>query len=106
MKIQHACLASLLMLVSLTVYADANAPWGSAEVTAIHYAPAKVLYDVDKGDMAALSNILDRVSYLNTLYGADPFDSSIVVVIHGGAIPFFGIRDFGKYKELMIRVIL
>ncbi len=103
MKIQHTCLGILLTLVSLTVFADANAPWGSAEETAIHYAPAKVLYDVDKGDITALKNILDRISYLNKLYGANPFDSSIVVVIHGEAIPFFGIRDFGKYKELMVR---
>ncbi|MHB1084813.1 MAG: DsrE family protein [Thiobacillus sp.] len=103
MKIQHACLAILLTLASLTVYADTNAPWGRAEETPIHYAPAKVLYDVDKGDIPALKNILDRVSYLNQLYGANPFDASIVVVIHGEAIPFFGIRDFEKYRDLMAR---
>jgi len=55
-----------------------------------------VLHDVDKGGTAALSNILDRVSYLNKLYEADPFGSSIVVVVHGDAIPLFGIRDFAK----------
>ena len=103
MKTQHTCLAILLTLASLTVYADTNAPWGRAEETAIHYAPAKVLYDVDKSSIAALKNLLDRVSYLNTLYGANPFDSSIVVVIHGEAIPLFGIRDFEKYQELMVR---
>lgn len=103
MKTQLRWLAVLLTLASPTVYADTDAPWGRAQEAATHYAPAKVLYDVDKGDIAALKNILDRVSHLNRLYAADPFESSIVVVIHGDTIPLFGIRDFEKYRGLMAR---
>lgn len=93
----------MMVAVSPAVSADTTVPWGRAEVLSIDYAPAKVLYDVDKGGVADIKNLLDRVSYLNTLYAADPFESSIVVVIHGEAIPFFAIRDIEKYRELMAR---
>ena len=50
-----------------------------------------------------MTNVLDRVSYLNKLYQANPFDSSIVLVLHGDEIPFFAIKNYGKYKALMAR---
>lgn len=103
MRARSAWLACLLLLTPLPPQAQTNAPWGGARDTPVRYAPARVLYDVDQGGVAALANILDRVSYLNTLYAADPFESSIVVVVHGDAIPLFGIRDFAKYRELMQR---
>lgn len=103
MKTHHVLLAVLTLAVSPAVLADTTAPWGRAEVLATQYAPSKVLYDVDKGGVADIKNLLDRVSYLNTLYAADPFESSIVVVIHGEAIPFFVVRDLKKYRELMAR---
>jgi intracellular sulfur oxidation DsrE/DsrF family protein len=80
-----------------------TAPWGSAQLLDIKYNPQKVLYDVTTGNQAELSNILDRLSFLYKLYGSDPLDTSIVVVIHGDAIPFFAIKDFSNYKELMVR---
>lgn len=79
------------------------APWGSAQSLDIKYNPQKVLYDVTTGDKAELSSILDRLTYLYKLYGSDPLDSSIVVIIHGDTIPFFAINKFSKYKELMVR---
>ena len=96
-------LVCLLLLAPLPPQAQTSAPWGGARDTPVRYAPARVVYDIDKGGVAALANILDRVSHLNTLYGADPFESSIVVVVHGDAIPLFGIRDFAKHRELMRR---
>jgi len=96
-------LVCLLLLVPLPPHAQTDAPWGGARDLPTRYAPAKVLYDVDKGGVEALGNILDRVSYLNKLYEADPFESSIVVVVHGDAIPLFGIRDHAKYRTLMQR---
>ena len=45
----------------------------------------------------------DRVSYLNNLYHADPFGTSIVLVLHGDEIPFFAISNFDKYKDLVTR---
>ncbi|MCZ7560805.1 MAG: DsrE family protein [Burkholderiaceae bacterium] len=96
-------LVCLLLLAPLPPQAQTNAPWGGAQEVPARYAPARVLYDVDNGGAEALGNILDRVSYLNKLYEADPFESAIVVVVHGDAIPLFGIRDFPKYRALMQR---
>jgi intracellular sulfur oxidation DsrE/DsrF family protein len=82
---------------------ESTAPWGSAQSLDIKYNPQKVLYDVTTGDKAKLSNILDRLGFLYKLYGSDPMDSSIIVIIHGDAIPFFAIKKFSTFKELMVR---
>lgn len=103
MRRRSGWLACLLLLAPLPPHAQTNAPWGGARDVEIRYAPAKVLYDVDEGGIEYLANILDRVSLLNKLYEADPFESSIVVVVHGDAIPLFGIRDYAKHRELMER---
>ncbi len=68
------CLIPLLWMLSLR--ADENAPWGRASLKAIDYAPHKVVYDVAAPDVESFSRILERVSYLNNLYHADPFDAS------------------------------
>lgn len=81
----------------------ADAPWGKASPSDASYAPQKVVYDIAVAERAALEGVLDRVSYLNTLYGADPFRASIVVVLHGGEIPFFAIANLGDNEELMRR---
>lgn len=96
-------LAAALLLAPLSLPVHAQAPWGGAQEIEREYAPAKAVYDVDAADAAALARVLDRVSYLNKLYEADPFDSSIVVVVHGEAIPMFGIRDFERHRALMER---
>jgi len=85
------------------VSANKDAPWGSAGVIDIKYEPGKVLYDLTSGNKEDISNILDRVSYLFKLYESDTFDSSIVVIIHGDAIPFFAIEGMKKYSEIMKR---
>ena len=85
------------------VMADDRAPWGSAPVMDVEYKPQKVLYDLFSADAGDVESILDRVGYLFQLTGSDPFESSIVVVIHGDAIPFFAIRNFARYRALMVR---
>jgi len=69
----------------------------------IKYAPEKVLYDLTSGDVRDLASVLDRVSYLYRLQGSDPLESSIVVIVHGGAIPLFAIDQYQKYKDIMRR---
>jgi len=85
------------------VMAGGDAPWGSAAVLDVEYQPGKVVYDLFTGSADEVANILDRVGYLYKLTGSEPFDSSIVVVIHGDAIPFFAIREWERQRELMTR---
>ncbi|WP_246540163.1 DsrE family protein [sulfur-oxidizing endosymbiont of Gigantopelta aegis] len=80
-----------------------TAPWGSADVLDIQYKPEKVLYDMISGDKEYLIRVLDRLAYLNKLYGSDTFDASIVVVIHGEAIPFFAIDKTQQHQDMMAR---
>jgi intracellular sulfur oxidation DsrE/DsrF family protein len=96
-------LAGLLLPASLALAADADAPWGHARLDNVAYKPQKVVYDVAVSSISALTHVLDRVSYLNTVYQADPFESSLVVVLHGGEIPFFAIKNHSKYQALMAR---
>jgi intracellular sulfur oxidation DsrE/DsrF family protein len=91
------------LLWNTTSSADTDVPWGKASLENIDYAPQKVVYDVSVANVAAFSNLLDRVSYLNNIYMADPFSESIVLVLHGDEIPFFAIRNYKKYSELMQR---
>lgn len=96
-------LACLLLPTSLALAAEVNGPWGHAKLDEVAYKPHKVVYDVSVSSVSAFTHVLDRVSYLNTLYQADPFESSIVMVLHGNEIPFFAIKNYAKYKALMIR---
>lgn len=100
---RRRALVALLVLVPLPAAARGSAPWGGAADLERHYEPSKVVYDVDAGDEAALGRVLDRVSYLNKVYEADPFESSIVVVVHGDAIPMFAIRRLERYRAVMER---
>ena len=69
----------------------------------VAYAPAKVVYDLSSPDPKALEHILDRASMLQNIYQNDPFEASIVFVIHEGAIPLFGNNEKNQYPELMLR---
>jgi intracellular sulfur oxidation DsrE/DsrF family protein len=91
------------LLWTTTSWADASAPWGKASLKDIDYTPQKVVYDVSVSNLATFSNVLDRVSYLNNIYHADPFTESIVLVLHGDEIPFFAIKNYNKYSDLMQR---
>lgn len=93
-----------VMAVPLSAAAQQNdPPWGRAALKETVYAPQKVVYDVAVSDKVSLESVLDRVSYLNNLYQADPFDSAIVVVLHGDEIPLFAVKNHRKNRELMAR---
>lgn len=98
----------LLPLLAWMVHAGPTlaadpAPWGSASVIEQVYSGQKVVFDTTSGTTAGLSSVLDRASLISVLNGADPLDNKIVVVLHGDAIPFFAIRNYGKHKDLMHR---
>lgn len=99
---------ALLALLALTLpvhyaLADSNSPWGNASVTETRYKPQKVVYDVHVKTVAAVESVLDRASYLSTITGADPFDQSIVLVLHGPELSFFAKKNYPENKELMHR---
>jgi intracellular sulfur oxidation DsrE/DsrF family protein len=94
---------SLAIFISAGNLAAAEAPWGSASVTEIQYKPQKVVYDVAVNSVEKVTSVLDRASYLSKITGADPFDSSIVLVLHGGEIDYFAIKNYARHSELMQR---
>jgi intracellular sulfur oxidation DsrE/DsrF family protein len=69
----------------------------------VEYQAQKVVYDVSVTGVEQLNRVLDRVSFLNNLYSANPFDASIVVVLHGPEIRYFAVKEYPKHKELMTR---
>ena len=101
--IQIIFTSCLLFSYAPLICASENAPWGKADTLDTEYEPKKVLYDLTSADKKHLSRLLDRAGYLYKLYGSDPLDSSIVVIIHGDAIPFFAINAFNKHEDLMRR---
>ncbi len=94
---------AMVMLMTTPLWAESEEPWGRASLDEIDYAPQKVVYDVAEGDPERFERILDRASFLNNLYGADPFDASIVLVLHGDEIEFFAVENHEQYGELMRR---
>lgn len=92
------------LFVCTQVYAGTeSAPWGGADVTQTKYKPQKVVYDVHVKTVEAVESVLDRASYLSTITGADPFDQSIILLLHGKELSFFAIKNYEKYKELVHR---
>jgi len=94
---------AVLIFISTTGFADNKAPWGHGKLTPTEYKPQKVVYDVTTGELEIMDHVLDRASYLSTITGADPFDQSIVLVLHGSAIKFFAIENTDTYKQLLTR---
>ena len=96
------CVLTAVFTLAASHAAD-DAPLGRATSEAIIYAPQKVLYDVAAEDVDEFTRVLDRASYLNNLYEANPFEASIVLVLHGDEIPFFAISNYDNYEALMQR---
>lgn len=97
-------LVAINLFVCTQVYAGTeSAPWGGADVTQTKYKPQKVVYDVHVKTVEAVESVLDRASYLSTITGADPFDQSIILLLHGKELSFFAIKNYEKYKELVHR---
>jgi len=102
--LSSALLAAALLPGALpAVAAGKAAPWGQAALQQIAYAPQKTVYDVAVSNAKELEGVIDRVSFLNNFYEANPFDSAIVVVLHGDEIPMFAIKNLDKHRELMER---
>lgn len=97
-------LVALMASLPLGALGAAEMPWGQASASDARYAPQKVVYDIAVADRARLEGVLDRISYLNNLYGADPFKASIVAVLHGDEIPLFAIANLEENEALMRRV--
>lgn len=96
----------VLMLFSFMftyAFADNNVPWGHGKLTPTEYQPQKVVYDVTTDKLEIMDHVLDRASYLSTITGADPFDQSIVLVLHDSSIKFFAIENMGKYQKMLTR---
>ena len=91
------------LVFSTQLLADNPSPWGGASLTTTQYPPQKVVYDVHVETVAKVESVLDRASHLSKITGADPFDQSIVLVLHGPELNFFAIKNFSKYKKLMQR---
>jgi intracellular sulfur oxidation DsrE/DsrF family protein len=98
--------AILLLMFTFTPAGNAAeplSPWGAAPELSRTYSKQKVVFDVHSSSIDNLISVLDRASYISQLNGADPFDSKIVLVLHGGVIPFFANKNYTKYKDLMKR---
>ncbi len=94
---------AVLLCAAPAAAAEKAAPWGQATLIERAYMPQKVVYDVAVSSTEELEGVIDRVSFLNNIYQANPFDSAIVVVLHGDEIPMFATRNLRKYRELMER---
>jgi len=95
-----------LLVFTLTSHhalAESNAPWGQGKLTPTKYNPQKVVYDVTTGDIGSMESVLDRASHLSKITGADPFEQSIVIVLHGSSIKFFAIENYKKYEAMLKR---
>ncbi|HDP88584.1 MAG TPA: hypothetical protein ENN42_01290 [Thioalkalivibrio sp.] len=93
----------MLTLLALSARAEPVAPWGVSKSVDYPYAAQRVVFDVTTASAEEFNDVLGRVSELNRLYGANPFEMSIVVLIHGNAIPFFTLGKLDGYGPLMAR---
>ncbi len=67
------------------------------------YPPDKVVYDFSSPDPAALGSLLDRAGELQKIYANDPFEASIIIVVHEAALTLFA-AEAGRFQaELMQR---
>jgi len=96
-------LAAATVLLPAVAAAAGNTPWGRAEAKDIDYSNQRVVFDVAVASVERMNAVLDRASYINNLNGGNPFDTSIVLVLHGDEIPFFAIENLDRYQALMTR---
>ena len=102
----HKVIAYPLLLILLALgnaLADNKAPWGHGKLTPTKYSPQKVVFDVTTGKLGELEHVLNRASYLSKITGADPFEQSIVLVLHGSSIKFFAIENYKQYADMLKR---
>lgn len=100
---KHIYSLFLLAMLIPAIAMAGEAPWGSSKYTDTEYKPQKVVYDVAVNSVEKFNGVLDRASYLSQITGADPFEQSIILVLHGNEIEYFAIKHYEKHKDLMIR---
>lgn len=98
----------ILMLAAALIPAPVSAagpeaPWGRAKAVEQGYAKQKVVYDVAVGSESAVRSVISRAQLLADLNGSDPFDTKVVIVLHGDEIPFFAVKNLARHRELMQR---
>ena len=98
----------ILLSSSQSVLADNKTPknktpWGQSKTAHITYKPQKVVYDVTTGNLKAVAHVLNRASHLSKITGADPFEQSIVLVLHGASIKLFATKNTEKYETMLNR---
>ena len=93
----------LALAFSFPIQADVSSSGAGAKILEIDYKPPKVVYDVSVNSVGKLTSVLDRASYLSKITGADPFETSIVLVLHGNEIEYFARKNEKKHQELMVR---
>ena len=76
------CLGGAFASVPGVILAEGASPWGHAQVTNTNYGPLKIVFDVYGSKVEGLESVLDRASYFSLITGSDPFDGSIVLVVH------------------------
>jgi len=104
MKYLLANLLAAVLFFSPYIHAEeSTSPWGGASEINQVYSKQKVVFDTSIGSIGGLASVLDRASYMSKLNGGDSFDTKIVIMLHGDSIPFFASKNFGKYKDLMVR---
>ncbi|VAW99995.1 hypothetical protein MNBD_GAMMA22-1077 [hydrothermal vent metagenome] len=103
MKLLSLFISCYLISISTALYSAENSRWGGAVVKHVEYKPQKVVYDVKLKTLSAMNGVLDRASYLSRITGADLFDGSIVLVLHGAEIVFFARKNYVQYKTLVDR---
>lgn len=106
MMIRTLLLSALIFALPWTPVSanDESAPWGVAKPAAeTVYAPQKVVFDVALDSPEDFEVLMDRMSGLSYEYNADPFDASIVAVLHGPEMHFFTTDNFKEYEDLVRR---
>ena len=59
-----------------------------------------MVYDVNVNTIKAIESVLDRASYLSKSTGSDPFEQSIVLVLHEPEINFFALKSYDKHTNI------
>jgi intracellular sulfur oxidation DsrE/DsrF family protein len=96
-------IAALTLPLAPASAAGPEVPWGRGKVVEQSYAKQKVVYDVATSSEAAVRSVISRAQLLVDLNGSDPFETKVVIVLHGDEIPFFAVKNLGKHRELMQR---
>jgi len=96
-------LLALCSLPATALAAEPEAPWGRAKSVEQSYSGQKVVYDVAVATESAMRSVISRAQLLADLNGNDPFDSKVVIVLHGDEIPFFAVKNHANYGDLMQR---